>query len=123
MTDRAKLMEILNKGEDLPMLYKMDKKGTNIRKWGVKLNLNEDGTTYTITTEYGIKDGNTTNSSSVVSSGKNIGRSNVTTIEEQAKKDTVSKYISKIKNNKMTADYDELIKSNEESSSEVVEAK
>lgn len=71
-------------------LYKYDSK-SNIRQWKGWIEENEDGTA-TIKLEYGLKDGKLQIKERLVSKGKNIGKSNETTVLEQAKFDLESLY-------------------------------
>jgi DNA ligase-1 len=70
-----------------PRLYHKGKKG-EIRFWDVYTNGN------TVITEYGVKDGEKLNSFKTVT-GKNIGKKNETTPEQQAEKDAQSLWTKK----------------------------
>jgi DNA ligase-1 len=74
-----------------PTLYKKDSKG-KVREWRMEL----DGNKYR--TIAGLQDGEQVTSSwTTVATGKNIGRANETSAEEQAKSEVESKYTKKRK--------------------------
>ena len=67
--------------KDYPMLYKKDK-SDNIRVWKLKATMHSDNT-FWIETEYGQKDGKIIHGEKQVKEGKNIGKKNETTTEQQ----------------------------------------
>ena len=71
-------------------LYKYDTKG-KIRQWKGWTELNEDGSV-TIKLEHGQQNGKLQIKERIVAKGKNIGKSNETTIEQQAQSDLDSIY-------------------------------
>ena len=80
----------------LPTLYKKTSTGA-IQFWSIRTELQSDNT-YWIITDYGQKDTpNPQSTHEVVSSGKNLGKSNETTIEEQANSDAKSQWEKKKK--------------------------
>lgn len=70
-------------------LYEIDKKG-KIREWKIKVLDN------TIVTEYGLLDGQKIKTEEVIKKGKNIGKKNETTPEEQANNEAKSKWKKKL---------------------------
>ena len=76
-------MRILN------ILYKKDSKG-NLRQWSVRTKGDS------LIEEYGLVDGNLVTTMKTCK-GKNIGRSNETTPEEQAVKEAEAKFDKKLK--------------------------
>ncbi len=73
-------------------LYKLDSKG-KVREWNIKCYINVSSLVdpkYII--RHGLKDGKQQNKSQVVSCGKNIGRANETTPQEQCILDAQSKW-------------------------------
>lgn len=74
---------------EFPILYKYTAKG-QIQQWQI---FAQDDSFYT---EEGIKDGKITRSKPTITSGKNIGRSNETTPEEQAIAEATAKWTKKI---------------------------
>lgn len=87
MTDVFNLPEnyynILN-NMDFPILYKLDSK-VNIRQWRIFTNpiFGNNNGKWEYVQEYGLKNGKLQQTSVVISSGKNIGKSNETTTEQQ----------------------------------------
>ena len=73
----------------LSILYKKDSKG-NLRQWGIRTKGDS------IIEEYGLVDGNLVTTMKTCK-GKNIGRSNETTPEEQAVKEAEAKFDKKLK--------------------------
>lgn len=71
-------------------LYKYDTKG-KVRQWKGWTELNEDGSV-TIKLEHGQQNGKLQIKERIVAKGKNIGKSNETTIEQQAQSDLDSIY-------------------------------
>ena len=71
-------------------LYKYDTKG-KVRQWKGWTELNEDGSV-TIKLEHGQQNGKLQIKERIVTKGKNIGKSNETTIEQQAQSDLDSIY-------------------------------
>lgn len=67
--------------KDYPMLYKKDK-SDNVRIWLLKATMHSDNT-FWIETEYGQKDGKIIHGEKQVKEGKNIGKKNETTVEQQ----------------------------------------
>jgi len=67
--------------KDYPMLYKKDK-SDNVRIWKLKATMHTDNTCW-IETEYGHKDGKIIHGEKQVKEGKNIGKKNETTVEQQ----------------------------------------
>ena len=65
-----------------PVLYKKDKSG-KVRLWSILAVLNNIDNTYWINIEYGQKDGKITYNEKEVREGKNIGKKNETSIEQQ----------------------------------------
>lgn len=74
---------------DTPTIYKFDSKG-NCRVWKMEI----DGPRYR--TVSGIEGGNLTESKWTTAKGKNVGRANETSPEEQAKLEVASKYENKL---------------------------
>ena len=74
----------------LPTLYKLTSTGA-IQTWSIGVAKN------VIVTEHGQKGGKITHNEETIKEGKNIGRSNETTPEEQALAEATSKWESKIK--------------------------
>lgn len=72
-----------------PVLYQTDKNGKT-RIWKIQVRGN------VITTEYGLKDGKLIVSEEVIKKGKNLGKKNETTPEEQAYKEAESKWTKKV---------------------------
>lgn len=70
------------------ILYETDKKG-NTRQWKIWVVGN------VIHTEYGLQNGEKIKNTEVIKTGKNIGRKNATTSEEQAIKEAKSKWTKK----------------------------
>ena len=71
-------------------LYKYDTKG-KVRQWKGWTELNEDGSV-TIKLEHGQQNGKLQIKERIATKGKNIGKSNETTIEQQAQSDLDSIY-------------------------------
>lgn len=69
-------------------LYKKDAKGS-IRSWKIKVTGN------LIEVEHGLEDGKKTKTTELIKNGKNIGRKNSTTPEEQAELEAQSKWTKK----------------------------
>jgi ATP-dependent DNA ligase len=67
--------------KDYPQLYKKDK-NEKIRMWKLDAIKNNDNT-YWISVTYGVKDGKMIHSKKQVKEGKNIGKKNETTVEQQ----------------------------------------
>ena len=65
-----------------PILYKKDKSG-KLRTWSILAIFKNTDNTYWINLEYGQKDGKITYSEKEVKEGKNIGKKNETSIEQQ----------------------------------------
>uniref|UniRef100_A0A6C0E4I8 Polydeoxyribonucleotide synthase [ATP] n=1 Tax=viral metagenome TaxID=1070528 RepID=A0A6C0E4I8_9ZZZZ len=65
-----------------PILYKKDKSG-KVRLWSISAIFNNIDNTYWINIEYGQKDGKITYNEKEVREGKNIGKKNETSIEQQ----------------------------------------
>ena len=65
-----------------PILYKKDKSG-KLRIWSILAIFKNTDNTYWINLEYGQKDGKITYSEKEVKEGKNIGKKNETSIEQQ----------------------------------------
>ena len=68
--------------KDYPTLYKKDK-SDNVRVWIIKATMHTTDDTYWIETEYGHKDGKIIHGEKQVKEGKNIGKKNETTVEQQ----------------------------------------
>lgn len=73
-------------------IYSTDAKGTT-REWTIQVSTTE--THSTITTRYGIKGGKLIEKNEIISSGKNLGKSNQTTHYAQALAEAESKYTKK----------------------------
>ena len=67
--------------KDYPTLYKKDK-SNNVRIWKLSATMHPDNT-FWIETEYGQKDGKIIHGEKQVKEGKNIGKKNETTVEQQ----------------------------------------
>ena len=67
--------------KDYPTLYKKDK-SNNVRIWKLTATMHPDNT-FWIETEYGQKDGKIIHGEKQVKEGKNIGKKNETTVEQQ----------------------------------------
>jgi len=67
--------------KNYPILYKKDK-SDRVRIWKITASEHEDGTCW-IETEYGQKEGKITYSEKQVKTGKNIGKKNETTVQQQ----------------------------------------
>ena len=83
--------------KDFPVLYKHDKNGT-ARIWRlqvIKSDVGEKSMVY-IATSYGQAEGKITKIQKEIKAGKNIGKKNETSVEEQAIKDATRLYIDKI---------------------------
>lgn len=91
--------------KDYPELYKKDKSG-KVRIWKLDATKHEDSTCW-IETQYGQKDGKITYSEKEVKSGKNIGKKNETSVEEQ----TVLVCDKTWKDKKEKEEYNEIIDS------------
>ena len=65
-----------------PTLFKKDK-SENIRLWNISAVMNTKDNTYWIKTEYGQKDGKITIAEKEIKEGKNIGKKNETTVQQQ----------------------------------------
>lgn len=74
----------------LQKLYKLDSKN-KIRSWTVETKDNGDGT-YSILVSHGLDGGIQQVKETLIKKGKNIGKSNETTVEEQAKSEAESKW-------------------------------
>jgi ATP-dependent DNA ligase len=68
--------------KDYPQLYKKDK-NEKIRLWKLEAIKKSEDDTYWISTTYGVKDGKMIHSEKQVKEGKNIGKKNETSIEQQ----------------------------------------
>ena len=68
----------------------------NDKQWSISWSKNSDNT-YTLTTLHGKLNGKMVEHSSIISSGKNIGRSNETTILQQTKMEAQSAWNKKVK--------------------------
>jgi ATP-dependent DNA ligase len=67
--------------KNYPILYKKDK-SDKVRLWNINA-IRKNNNTYWIATEYGHKDGKIIYSEKEITEGKNIGKKNETTIEQQ----------------------------------------
>lgn len=77
--------------EKFPILYSVNANG-KIKQWMITVTSDNDKSTATITTQYGLTDGKQTTVTKEVSSGKNIGKKNETTPFEQAKVEANAKW-------------------------------
>jgi len=68
--------------KDYPILYKKDKSGKT-RVWKLSATMNNDNNTFWIEIDYGQIDGKITHNEKEVKEGKNIGKKNETSIEQQ----------------------------------------
>lgn len=75
-------MSTFNIIKKYPIVYKKDKSG-KVRLWSILAILKNIDNTYWINIEYGQKDGKITYSEKEVKEGKNIGKKNETSIEQQ----------------------------------------
>ena len=75
-------MSTFNIIKKYPILYKKDKSG-KVRLWSILAILKNIDNTYWINIEYGQKDGKITYNEKEVKEGKNIGKKNETSIEQQ----------------------------------------
>ena len=81
----------------LPILYKKTNTGA-IQSWEISVIENPDhSSAYDIITTYGQINGKQQTTSDTIFEGKNIGRSNETTVEQQAKADATSKWEKQLK--------------------------
>lgn len=83
-------------------LYGSDSKG-KIKIWNIKVTLNDDNITATISTEYGLENGKQQSNTKIIKKGKNIGKKNETTPFQQAVSEATSKFNKKIKENYFTS--------------------
>jgi len=68
--------------KDYPVLYKKDKSGKT-RVWKLSATMNNDNNSFWIEIDYGQMDGKITHNEKEVKEGKNIGKKNETSIEQQ----------------------------------------
>jgi ATP-dependent DNA ligase len=68
--------------KDYPVLYKKDKSGKT-RVWKLSATMNKDNNSFWIEIDYGQMDGKITHNEKEVKEGKNIGKKNETSIEQQ----------------------------------------
>lgn len=78
--------------KDFPLLYGLTSKGA-IKQWHIKV-ISEDGDIFIVTT-HGKKDGKQQQDAVTITSGKNLGRANQTTVEQQAIAEATSKWTEK----------------------------
>lgn len=76
---------------DFPVLYKLNTSNGNIQEWHIYTRGS------TIITEWGVQGGTKQTATDFVSTGKNIGRSNETTAEQQAESEAKSRWEKKCK--------------------------
>ena len=71
-------------------LYKLSTTG-KLLQWDIRVEDNQDGTA-SIVTDHGQVGGKIQTTSDLITGGKNIGKANETTVQEQANKEALSKW-------------------------------